>query len=266
MTQKKSISNVEFPKNLIQSVFIVLIFIATSGIISVTLTRVLNQWVDKKLVLFLGYILGFVSILFVVKLLNKKYTYSEYNIKFQVQKDLLILLIASIFAFATPIVKLFESLMSEDSIQTQDPFASITYLIGGIFIGPIIEEVIFRGIILEGLLNNKNISKLRAILYSSILFAVIHINISQILTALIIGVICSISYTKDRNILSAIILHMIANISITLASYIHYKYGDSQINSIENIFGDYSLFIIIFSAIIFIIVMCRVTKVKYHGN
>ncbi len=89
----------------------------------------------------------------------------------------------------------------------------LTAILSGI-IGPILEELLFRGIVFERLkkFNSLNTS----ILLSSIIFGLFHNNIIQILYAFVIGYIITILYVKTNNLGSAIIFHISANLSVSL--------------------------------------------------
>jgi uncharacterized protein len=78
-----------------------------------------------------------------------------------------------------------------------------------VLIGPIIEELIFRGYILHRLL--KSYSPVHAILVSSILFGAVHLNPWQFVSAFVIGCFAGWVYYRTNNILYAIIIHIANN-------------------------------------------------------
>lgn len=82
---------------------------------------------------------------------------------------------------------------------------------------PIFEEILMRGIILEGFLNKYKPWK--AIVASAVIFGAIHLNITQFINATLIGIIFGVIYYKTRSLLLCIIGHMINN---TIASIIGY--------------------------------------------
>lgn len=83
---------------------------------------------------------------------------------------------------------------------------------------PILEELIFRGIILDGLL--KNYSPIKAILISSFLFGLVHLNPWQFVTGLLFGIFCGWVYYRSRSLSLSIIIHMVANLSGFLMRFI----------------------------------------------
>jgi len=74
---------------------------------------------------------------------------------------------------------------------------------------PILEEIIFRGIILDGLLQKYSPSK--SIFISAFLFGFVHLNPWQFIGALIIGVFSGWVYYKTRKLSLSILIHMLNN-------------------------------------------------------
>lgn len=75
---------------------------------------------------------------------------------------------------------------------------------------PIVEEILFRGLITKALLESYKPTK--AIIISAVIFGVGHINPAQIPGALAIGLIFGWLYYKTGSVVPGIILHMINNI------------------------------------------------------
>ncbi|ABS30563.1 MAG: CPBP family intramembrane metalloprotease [Candidatus Sulcia muelleri] len=76
-------------------------------------------------------------------------------------------------------------------------------------LAPFCEEILFRGIILNVLLNN---NQYLAILFSSFLFGFIHMNTLQFINGFIIGNIIGVSLVTTFSINKCIIIHIINNI------------------------------------------------------
>jgi len=75
--------------------------------------------------------------------------------------------------------------------------------------GPITEEFIFRGLLLNRLIKKTNMWV--GILISSILFAVIHFDYELLIATFLFSIIASLLYLKTRNLLFPILLHMFHN-------------------------------------------------------
>jgi membrane protease YdiL (CAAX protease family) len=76
-------------------------------------------------------------------------------------------------------------------------------------VAPFTEEMLMRGYILHGLKNKYG--ALTAVLLSTALFAVIHINIGQILSALIGGLIIALLYLETKSVSCCILTHILYN-------------------------------------------------------
>ncbi|WAM31713.1 CPBP family intramembrane glutamic endopeptidase [Caldicellulosiruptor naganoensis] len=81
-------------------------------------------------------------------------------------------------------------------------------------LGPIIEEVVFRGLILQALMNKMNI--VMAILIESLLFSIFHSNLFQVIITFMFGILLSIVCIRFESIIASIILHIGFNMSFLL--------------------------------------------------
>lgn len=157
------------------------------------------------------YIALIVAIIFIPLLINdykkyKKQTNTKINYFYLIILGIILSLMYNIFAY-------YLNFVLKTSLFDNSNNIAITLLSTGI-LGPIIEELMFRGIIYNEL--KSKYSNMKSILITTIFFAIIHINIIQILYALIIGFILVFVYEKYNNIKAPIILHMASNITTTL--------------------------------------------------
>ncbi|MBQ0080560.1 MAG: CPBP family intramembrane metalloprotease [Alistipes sp.] len=74
---------------------------------------------------------------------------------------------------------------------------------------PVLEEILFRGIILESFINRCR--TWIAILCSSIIFGVLHGLNGQACMAIVVGILFAIIYLKTKSLFSTIILHAVNN-------------------------------------------------------
>ena len=86
---------------------------------------------------------------------------------------------------------------------------------------PILEEMIFRGVILEGFLRNYN--PVKAILIVNLMFGLAHLNVWQFVGAFMVGIFISWVYWKTRSLSLAILIHMVNNMVSYLAIYFSSK-------------------------------------------
>ncbi len=112
------------------------------------------------------------------------------------------------------IVFVIQTLISQPAITllnekaTTNTYDSCT-IIGSLIFAPILEETIFRGILLRGLLTRY--STPIAITLSTLLFALIHINMNQIIPAFLLGILFGLVFAKTHSFIFTAILHFEAN-------------------------------------------------------
>ncbi len=93
------------------------------------------------------------------------------------------------------------------------------YLIYVCMLGPFLEEILFRGIILNYM---KKYGDLTAMFFSTILFTMFHLNLIQFMTPLLMGMLLSFLALKADSIKPSIVVHMFNN---TMAAIISYVFG-----------------------------------------
>lgn len=91
------------------------------------------------------------------------------------------------------------------------------------FFAPITEEILFRGIIQKGMINN-GVKPKTAILISAFVFGFIHFNPWQFVGAFLLGIVLGVVYFKTKSLLMSILLHSFNN---TIAA-IMMKYYDTE--------------------------------------
>jgi len=87
----------------------------------------------------------------------------------------------------------------------------ILFLVYVCFIGPILEEIIFRGFILKSMQKYGNLT---AIIVTSILFSMFHLNLVQFVNPVLMGIVLAFIAIKSKSIVPSIIAHIFNN-SIT---------------------------------------------------
>ncbi|WP_185864454.1 type II CAAX endopeptidase family protein [Blattabacterium cuenoti] len=121
------------------------------------------------------------------------------------------------------------------------PFFSTTVLLA-----PICEEVLFRGIILNGMLKNK-IHPVKAILFSSFLFGLTHMNPWQFVGGLFVGSFIGFIYFTTSSIINCILLHVFNNAFALFAMFLFME-NEKIVSQEKNI--NYSWIILLISLII----------------
>ena len=105
-----------------------------------------------------------------------------------------------------------------------------------VVMAPVIEELIFRGVIMHGLM--RNYSKFTAVFVSALLFALYHLNPWQLPATFVLGLLLGILMIRTRNIFLCILGHAINNglvlISITYMADLQ-KIGFYQIDKLSQL-------------------------------
>lgn len=212
--------NKHYP-NALQSWGIVGIIIL-SMLMLIPLHVFLDGTVSDELSLFIYYSLSMGIPFLIAHSLRKKITQEGgYDLSlgsFKVIMVLSITIIALQIGIVSPLVNaipmpdfvedLFRSLADKTGF-----FAFITIVVAA----PFLEELIFRGIILNGLL--KKYTPLKAIVLSSFLFGIVHLNPWQFVSALCIGIFSGWVYYKTRKLSLSILIHLGNNLVAFLSTY-----------------------------------------------
>lgn len=93
---------------------------------------------------------------------------------------------------------------------------------------PVLEEMLFRGVILRSFL--RQYSRTRAILWSSAIFGIAHLNLYQLASAFAIGIVAGWLYERCRSLWPCILLHAAYNACVSF-SYQRAMEGDASLSS-----------------------------------
>ncbi len=113
-------------------------------------------------------------------------------------------------AFVTNAFPMSESMLELMRMLTDSPWVTIPLLS---IAAPILEEGLFRGIVLRGLLERHDPWK--AIVMSAFLFAAAHANVWQLPASLVTGVFFGWLYFRTRSLLLCILLHAAHNFTFS---------------------------------------------------
>jgi membrane protease YdiL (CAAX protease family) len=111
---------------------------------------------------------------------------------------------------------------------------------------PLLEEFIFRGLILTGLLKKYNPQK--AIIWSAVIFGFIHLNPWQFVPAFIIGIFIGWVFYHTKSVWPGVFIHFINN---SFSFYIGLKYQDIN-TSFYHIAGSITNYLAMFGLAILI--------------
>lgn len=176
----------------------------------------LRKVIGKEASDLIYYVLGIGIPFWIVYSIRKSRTNCQsFNFKMENKRIIPFLIIATItllFGVITPIGSLIP--MPESIKKAFLDFGSQTGFFAFLLMviaAPILEELIYRGIILDGLL--KSFSPAKSIFFSSLLFGLGHLNPWQFVTGFIIGAFSGWVYYRTRSLSFSIIIHAAANLN-----------------------------------------------------
>jgi membrane protease YdiL (CAAX protease family) len=215
------ISNEESYPNIQESWRVVGTIILVQLLFSI-IAKIFETTLGKELTLLISYVLT-MGITFVIihrKRINRQET-SNYDFGIGSIKIILLLCFATVAIEIGIIVPIISQIPMSDymeKILLDDGSSTAVYsFITIVIAAPILEELIFRGIILNGLL--KSYSPLKSIIISSLLFGLVHLNPWQFIGASIIGILSGWVYFKTNKLTLSIIIHMTTNFLAFLGQY-----------------------------------------------
>lgn len=100
------------------------------------------------------------------------------------------------------------------SVEDDMPKHALTWLMSAVyisFLGPVAEELIFRGLLLKRL--GKKVNMTFSIIVTNLLFGILHMDL---LGAFVFGFIASLLYLHSGNLLVPILVHVFNNLFITV--------------------------------------------------
>ena len=215
-----------------------------------------------------GFLIGILSAIGIVLAMlktNLKSTIASFKIKPNATQ---LILAVFIWIGFLPLCEFFTTLIPTDG-YLEDLFKQfgsafetlLQYKVAGFIMvcifAPIFEEILFRGIILKGLINFK-INPVIAIVVSGIIFGAAHFNPWQFVGAGLLGTIFGFVYYRTKSILLPIILHALNN---TL-SYTIMLQNNSMDENVFNTTDYISIGIFTFFGIIMCFILYQITKNK----
>lgn len=152
-----------------------------------------------------SYIVAFFNITILLPVFYKKYQiYKIENNK--IKEPIKIFLIALILSLIlNEIILLIKFFLKFEMVANLNIFL----LINTIIIGPILEELLFRGIVFNKLREFNN--EKRAIIITTVIFAIMHGNLLSIIYTFIMGYILNIIYIKQKTLKAPILFHVTIN-------------------------------------------------------
>lgn len=129
----------------------------------------------------------------------------------------LLLFFVGLILFLTHIFPIAELLQDSDSTEIGNGASFLAALFCLVVIGPLVEEILFRGIILHGLLAHR--TRTRAIVWSAFLFGVYHLEMSKLVPTMLFGLVWGWWVVRTGSLLPALFGHALNNLISVVARY-----------------------------------------------
>lgn len=128
---------------------------------------------------------------------------------------------------------------------------------------PILEELLCRGLMLRGMIENGK-HPASAIVWSSIIFGILHMNPWQAIPAILVGLLMGYMYYKTRCIWVPIALHVLNNSLSTLLYYLFPEIPSDA--TFRGMIGDSQIYFAIFAISIAVLALSYFTITKFVGK
>jgi len=194
---------------------IILVTVIMSGLALPMFDEPTNAWY-----IFTTYLLSFGTSFLVLYLIRGRDRPLYFT---KVPAGIYILLIVPTIALVflrEPLIHLTEYFFPIPEMMTEQ-FSALSHWHPALFLtiailAPVLEELIFRGIILDGFL--QRYPPWKAIIWSSVIFGIAHFNPWQFISAFALGMIIGWLYWKTRSLGPAIFIHFFNNAGAYIAS------------------------------------------------
>ncbi len=235
-----------------KSTFLTLMLILVMVVLS-PINMALNHSIGKSASFFVYYsitmLVGWLLVHALSKKENGEQTYQWQGINLGVLGVLLIVTIGLQTSLSGPLSSLIPMPdIIKDMFLELAGYNDIYSFLAIVIAAPILEELIFRGVILKGML--KNYSPMKAIIWSSILFGVLHLNPWQFVSAMVVGSFSGWVFYRTQNIFYSIFIHF-ANNGFAFLSMQFYSPEEMMSDDASSLYGGMSNYLyIIFIALI----------------
>ena len=208
------------------------ILMLIAEILLIMLAPIFNTTAEEALNIPFVYIaLGMIAqlaFLMVLLLYNKKFNikrFAKINLSLGWRNIILCVIIGAVGVFSlSPLVDWFNVFLSSIGFnlstigfEITSPLMLILGLVLLAFVPAVLEELVFRGVILQGL---KKYGKWLAIFATSALFMLIHGNLQQLIYPFVLSIVLGAVVFKTNSVVSAIVVHFTSNALTLILSYL----------------------------------------------
>ena len=135
------------------------------------------------------------------------------------------------------------------SRQANEPGMDIyTTVFATVFLAPVIEELLFRGVLWSILQENKG--TVTAVIVTTVYFVFLHLTLNNVFSAILIGICGSMFILFTGSIIPSIVIHLLNNLLVTILGYSDIMH--LQIEKLDSILTISSLliFLVIFAILL----------------
>lgn len=227
----------------------------------------LNKIMENGVSFLVYYLLAVGISFYIIGIIKKKKTgNNSYNFTIRNKRIIPLIIVGIIvlyFGIISPITALIP--MSEStkaSFLNAGKLPGIFIIFQSVIVAPILEELIFTGIILDGLF--KKYSPLKSILITGLLFGLVHLDRFQFVTVLIMGIFTGWVYYRTRCLTFTILIHAVANLTSVFMRY--FIISDSLIDNVfYRMYGGMTNMIFAVVASVVILVFCvHFLKIEFN--
>lgn len=144
--------------------------------------------------------------------------------------------------------------------QANEPGMDIyTTVFAAVFLAPVIEELLFRGVLWSILQENKG--TVTAVIVTTVYFVFLHLTLNNVFSAILIGICGSMFILFTGSIIPSIVIHLLNNLLVTILGYSDIMH--LQIEKLDSILTISSLLILL---VIFAILLALVMFYGFFVN
>lgn len=184
-----------------------------------------SRFVWYSFSIFLSCLYQYGTLILIITIIRKKSSLSEENnIRFKLyKKDYLICSLIMIsytlitYGWFDYIIFSMPTTGFDDIMEYINSIPVVVLLIESCILAPIFEELLYRGILLNGLLNKYSYKK--AIIYSALIFGIAHLNLPQGINAFFLALILGVIFYYTRSIYICMVMHAVNNIVVNFIVY-----------------------------------------------
>jgi len=221
---------------IVEAIGVIIIYYLLIGTPVSIATTIHNTIVSSLLIIVAFFI---VTISCKLLLVNIENNYAESMKKFTIKSIIfLIIIFLGYFLIVCSLILPFEKTLQgfENNMTFAKSLAKtpLFMIIYACILGPVMEEFVFRGIVLGGLL--KSYSNTTAILVSAFLFGIIHFNLAQFMLAFPLGLLIGYLYIKTHSIYLCMLMHGLYN-TFSFAFALYYPHHNIFISILFTVVG-----------------------------